>query len=318
MKLSKITYSHFNFTLQFIEDAILPAFKGSMFRGSFGWAFRKTICVTKAAECEGCTLQQVCAYFLVFETEIPQNNLWFLKGAKKLSHPFIIAPPIEQILEYKKGETLNVGITLFGNYILLLPHFIKTFRQMGIMGVGAGRKKFKLLKVTNTIDYEHATVICEENNPEVKSGFNIYSLGNGADQENVSEVTLNFITPVRFQKAGNVFSNPASVDFNLIYNSLLRRYYTISHLYCNAEKEEYPSPLDVSDIKVKNNNLHFHKLERYTTRQKKKMEISGFTGSIILSGNLTPFVSLLKAGEKLNIGKNTVFGLGKYKMEINK
>ena len=318
MHIPQITYSYFNFTIEFIEYAKLPAYKGSMFRGAFGWAFRNAVCVTNEKSCDNCNLQQMCAYFLVFETEIPQNNLWFLKGVKKLSHPFVIHPPIEQLREYHKSDILNVGLTLFGNYISLLPHFVKTFKQMGESGIGVDRRKYKLIKVTNTIDSDHSNIIFDQSNTAIKEKYNIIPLGDNSKLENVSEITLEFITPARFQKAGKVLTHQSSVTFDLIYNSLLRRYYTISRLFCNGSEDDYPDPLDTSNIKVKSNNLHFHEWERYSARQNKKVELGGFIGSITLEGDLTSFIPLLKAGEKINIGKNTVFGLGKYKMEINK
>ncbi|MFA7288116.1 MAG: CRISPR system precrRNA processing endoribonuclease RAMP protein Cas6 [Melioribacteraceae bacterium] len=317
MNIPYITYSQFNFTIEFLEYAKLPPYKGSMFRGAFGWAFRKAVCVTKEKSCEGCDLHQMCAYFLVFETEIPKNNLWFLKGVKKLSHPFTLHPPLEQRREYNKGDILNVGLTLYGNFIPLLPHFIKTFAAMGNDGIGVDRRKYKLIKVTNSIDSDHSLILFDNTSSPIKKNFIIKSIDMTSDENNVSGITLEFITPARFQKAGKVLTHASSINFELIYNALLRRYFTISRLYCNGNDDDYPSPIDVSGINIKSNNLYFHEMERYSSRQNKKVELGGFMGSISFSGDLAPFISLLKAGEKISIGKNTVFGLGKYKMEIN-
>ncbi|MCD6454907.1 MAG: CRISPR system precrRNA processing endoribonuclease RAMP protein Cas6 [Candidatus Aminicenantes bacterium] len=53
-------------------------------------------------------------------------------------------------------------------------------------------------------------------------------------------------------------------------------------------------------------------------RKKKKMELLGFTGKLVFQGPLSPFMPWLKTGEKFHIGKNTSFGFGKYKVNIEK
>ncbi|MDO8785622.1 MAG: CRISPR system precrRNA processing endoribonuclease RAMP protein Cas6 [Syntrophales bacterium] len=42
----------------------------------------------------------------------------------------------------------------------------------------------------------------------------------------------------------------------------------------------------------------------------------GFVGSITYEGNMLPFLTPLKAGETLHVGKGTTFGLGKYEMRL--
>jgi CRISPR/Cas system endoribonuclease Cas6 (RAMP superfamily) len=43
------------------------------------------------------------------------------------------------------------------------------------------------------------------------------------------------------------------------------------------------------------------------------MKMGGFIGEITFDGNVEPFISLIKAGEILHVGKGSGFGLGKYK-----
>jgi len=44
------------------------------------------------------------------------------------------------------------------------------------------------------------------------------------------------------------------------------------------------------------------------------MKMGGFVGGVEYRGGLTEFVPLLKLGERLNVGKGTAFGLGKYQV----
>lgn len=41
-----IEYQQFNFEITAKEPLILPAYKGSTFRGGFGYAFKRVVCAT--------------------------------------------------------------------------------------------------------------------------------------------------------------------------------------------------------------------------------------------------------------------------------
>ena len=45
------------------------------------------------------------------------------------------------------------------------------------------------------------------------------------------------------------------------------------------------------------------------------MKMGGFMGEIAFEGDIEPFMSLIKAGEIIHVGKGTGFGLGKYIIE---
>jgi len=45
------------------------------------------------------------------------------------------------------------------------------------------------------------------------------------------------------------------------------------------------------------------------------MMMGGCIGSITFAGNLTQFMPFLLLGEKINVGKGTSFGLGKYRLQ---
>jgi len=47
------------------------------------------------------------------------------------------------------------------------------------------------------------------------------------------------------------------------------------------------------------------------------MKLGDFVGDIVFAGNLNEFLPYIKMCEFLNVGKNSTFGLGKYKIEIS-
>ena len=69
------------------------------------------------------------------------------------------------------------------------------------------------------------------------------------------------------------------------------------------------------NVKVKEKNLRWYDLERYSARQDTRMKMGGFIGEIIFEGYVKPFLPLIRAGEILHVGKGTSFGLGQFKIQ---
>jgi len=309
--IPNITLYKFIFNLEALEDMNLPPYKGSMFRGAFGATFRKVVCVTHKPNCDNCILQLQCSYFRIFETEITDNNIWFLKGVKKLPHPFIIDPPLEEKRGYAKGDSLEVGLTIFGEYINFLPFFVYTFQQMGGKGISYKRSKFQLDSVYN-ISLEKEILIFSSKDNMLKTG-----LLDGISIDTLDfnypgkEITLDFISPFRVQKTGKVFTNPQLITPEILLQTLERRIFAIASLFCNSGNNWQPIKIE-NDLRIAENNLYFYDWERYSSRQKTKILLGGFRGRLKLEGDIKRYYPLFKCGEHLNIGKNTVFGLGKY------
>jgi hypothetical protein len=61
--LPVVPYLRLQMTLQAEEPAVLPPFQGSILRGAFGHALRRTVCVMGPRQaCASCLLRQACVY----------------------------------------------------------------------------------------------------------------------------------------------------------------------------------------------------------------------------------------------------------------
>jgi hypothetical protein len=58
--------------------------------------------------------------------------------------------------------------------------------------------------------------------------------------------------------------------------------------------------------------LHWQELMRFSNRQRQKVSLSGLLGTADYQGDLTEFVPLLDYAGRINLGKQTVFGLGHF------
>ncbi len=306
----------FEINLQFIDPAKLPIYKGSTFRGAFGITFRNAVCITKQPVCEGCMLKTNCSYFRVFETEMDLREVKYLTNVQKTPHPFIIDPPTDYKKDYKAGEILSLNLILFGDFADLLPYFVYTFIRMGQNGITTSRSRYKLLSVYS-LDFENEKIKVYDHEREiVKTGFAPIELSPDFVEpvSNPEAIRLSFITPWRVQNEGNIVHDPAKVNISLLFKSLLIRLTTLGAAF--GDKKLKFREINTDEILINENNLKFYELQRYSNRQSRKIYISGFTGSLLLTGNVSQIYPWLRIGEFVNIGKNTVFGLGKYILEI--
>ena len=144
--LETFRLARFRFTVCAKEHIRFPSYKGSAFRGGFGYAFKRVVCVIKGKECDDCLLKQKCIYSYIFETPPPQDTE-ILRLYPKVPHPFVIEPPITEKQTFEPGETFSFHLILIGNAIDYLPYFIYTFTELGKQGIGQGRGKYDLLHV---------------------------------------------------------------------------------------------------------------------------------------------------------------------------
>jgi len=154
--LETFRLARFRFTVCAKEHIRFPSYKGSAFRGGFGYAFKRVVCVIKGKECDDCLLKQKCIYSYIFETPPPQDTE-MLRLYPKVPHPFVIEPPITEKQTFEPGEEFSFHLILIGNAIDYLPYFIYTFTELGKQGIGQGRGKYDLMQVEG-MDLENEAI----------------------------------------------------------------------------------------------------------------------------------------------------------------
>lgn len=144
--LETFRIAKFRFTVCAREQIRLPYYKGAVFRGGFGYAFKKVVCVVKGKPCDACLLKQKCIYSYIFETP-PPDDTEILRLYPKVPHPFVIEPPVTEKQAFAPGESFSFHLLLIGNAIDYLPYFIYTFTELGKQGIGQGRGRYDLVQV---------------------------------------------------------------------------------------------------------------------------------------------------------------------------
>jgi hypothetical protein len=88
-----VLYGKYRFSSVFEDDAVLPEYKGSAFRGIFGQALKHVVCALKRQDCRECLLRQKCLYATTFEAFADNSETSARKRIAVPPHPYVIEPP---------------------------------------------------------------------------------------------------------------------------------------------------------------------------------------------------------------------------------
>lgn len=296
----------------------LPPYKGSTFRGGFGQAFKNMVCTMKKNKCTECLLNENCPYCYIFETT-PKSQHELLKKFNNIPRPYIIEPPLDTKTYYKPSERICFNLVLIGKSIDLLPYFVVAFDELGRIGIGRGRKPFKLRKIfaedKNGKIYKVYTEKCGKiRNSNV--GITGSDIINSTEKlKNVDQITLEFNTPVRIKHNKSLLQ---TLDFYIIVKSLLRRFSNLSYFH-----QDTPVSIDFQtiiesckDVQIIEDKTKWIDWVRYSRRQDSRMRLGGLVGEITYTGELSSYLPLLILGEYIHVGKSITFGLGKYRLKV--
>lgn len=289
----------------------LPAFAGSTLRGAFGGALRASACMTKKPTCDGCPLLACCPYATVFEPQ-PPTAKHVLQHFSQIPRPYVIEPPGWGEKAYAPGDTLSFHLVLAGHAIDKLALILWAFHRAFQQGVGQGKGKASLSGVWLATEAGAKKLADRADGPIVS-----HSIGLPSTPAPVGDrVTLHFHSPLRLQTNGRRASVEELTPRKLLM-SLIRRIALMCEFHGDGPLSiDFTALADHADTLSSHKALHWRDWSRYSSRQQKRMELGGVIGSWALQGELEPFLPFLHLGQWLHIGKETVFGLGAYTMEI--
>ncbi|MFN3466207.1 MAG: CRISPR system precrRNA processing endoribonuclease RAMP protein Cas6 [Candidatus Brocadiales bacterium] len=331
--------SIFRFVIKTLDEIRLPVYKGSAFRGGFGYVFKKVACTQRGVTCDECLLKSTCVYSYVFETS-PQKDSEILKLYPRVPHPFVIEPPMDERLAYPPGSEIAFHLVLIGRAIDYLPYFIYTFIELGNVGIGHSpvaaalacekkRGRYTLTTVEGldeqgrpTLIYTHEDKTILANPPIIRFTFNLgeenvaWELASHAISKDSPDLTLRFLTPTRIKYNESLTDQ---LPFHVLIRNLLRRISALSYFHCGQRLDlDFKGLIErAKEVETVSSDLRWTDWERYSTRQASRMKLGGITGTatynlpIILLKELWP---MLKLGQHIHVGKGTSFGLGRYEV----
>jgi len=307
-----IRLQRYDFTCTWQSEVYLPDYLGSALRGAFGWALKKSSCALKNQQCSTCLLRRNCAYAWVFETERYADESGCKVNARP--HPFVLQPGKNTNGLRRLGEPWSFSLLLIGRGIDFLPHVVYSVQQMGEMGVGAGGRHGRGIFSLEKIMAGDATVYDSHHGGMLDRPTAPVSLQLGEQpQQPVKEMRITLQTPLRLKQDNTL---QRDLPFHVLIRAALRRISSLEKAYGQGDPTlDYSGLVQMAEeIGTTESTIHWKELLRFSNRQEKKVSLGGMAGFVEYRGDLNEFVPLLEYVGRVNLGKQTVFGLGKMTM----
>lgn len=305
-----LTFGKFRFTIQAIEPLELPAAKGSMLRGAFGWQLRKLVCITKQPTCDGCPYLANCVYSYFYAT-VPPADSKLMRKYRTAPHPYVfeVDPGQAEQRLVPPAATFSFSLILIGKSVDFIPHIIYAFEQVGINGMGKNRRKFHLKEVHNIPPSGQPVLLYAGR--FVDRVEPLFSWEYTLPASPVREMEIMFHTPVRVKDDGRLANR---LEFAVLARALLSRLSLLTYFHCGAEMacDFYSMVEAAGKVETTSCDCRWRDITRYSSAQDCEMQMGGLLGKVCYRGELTPFIPYVEACRHLHVGKGTSFGLGNY------
>lgn len=303
--------ARYRLTFRATADLRLPAYTGSAWRGAFGRALKRHVCVTRETVCLPCLLYRSCIYPYVFETP-PDPDVGKLTRYTAAPHPFVLAPG-DRGGAVAAGETLTLEATLFGHGNRQLPYVVHALNQAGQGGLGQDRGALELLRVAQANGADWCPIYAPGAN------FTPLPAVAPAAPPCPERATVHLLAPLRLNQEERLVSQDR-FRFHLLFSSLLRRISLLTAFHTDDPLETDFAGLTQAAraVELERAHLRWHDWTRYSSRQDVLIQMGGLVGEIELNGaGLEPFWPYLWLGQWTHAGKGAVMGLGRYRLEMN-
>ena len=315
------------------------SYLGSAWRGAFGHALRKAVCITRLPTCDPCVLLHSCPYPFLFESRTPP-------GARKLTRyprtpgPYVLEPSDRR---FDSGsDMLSLGLTLFGAANDHLPYVVHALDSAGRRGLTARRVKLEMLDVqaeTRGLSATGGVVAggtapddaaepesAVQNAAEQPGWTTVFELGRTLSPVPAeppllpalpTAVRVRLVSPLRIKRHEHLVG-PADFDFRAFMGGLLRRISLVTYFFGDTPLEtDFAGLLRRAEaVPMSDPELRWREWTRRSSRQNAEIRMGGLVGCFDLPGSaLEPFWPLLWLGQWTHAGKGCSMGLGRYVLE---
>ena len=313
----------FNFTV--LTAGTLPVYKGDMLRRALLWHLGTMWCRQPHRCREGCEHPRECLLGQLITP--PADPTW----TQRLQRMMGTVPPPAYVLwdhqdrrrEYHPGDSFSVELTLIGDSaIRQQPAFSAALLVAGEEGLGHARIQAQLTQVvalTGASGTPHPLWVNDVWQATALDDVLLSYADGQAHYATCSQPTrhlhLRFVSPTKIKQQGRVLRGP---HFPALARAVVRRLRILSQVHGAGEwpHEEWGPLLDLADtVKLEHCETTWIPTQRRSRRG--VMPLDGFTGEAWYAAeqDLRPLLPALWLAQWLHIGKNAVWGNGRYRVE---
>ncbi len=303
-----IRYIKLHFTIEYMEDSVMPKYKASSLRGGMGEMLLRANCI-RDRQCEDCDFESECLIRRIMYSRMDIQPA-FMSSGDRIGY---VVECEDYREEFRRGDRTDFSLILFGKTICYFSQIINALYALGMNGLGKNKSRFSIISITNSkripimngsdIDmskYEVSTV-----SDYITFRHRQIDSGGGAD-------LLKFQSPTSIKYRQQEITE---FDINAIVEAACRRIYMLDcfeGIESNLTSRDYQDTLQIPE--VLNEYHHQVSVKRYSNHKKSAMYLHGIEGELALDQITGDLLNILIAGELVHIGKNTSFGFGRYRI----
>lgn len=311
-----LTAQHLCFTVQPIESIALSIQPGTELRGALYQTLSENFC----SEPQGPQTPrhaERCPVCWLLAAEDQQRE-----RGQDMPRPLTVEPPYQQTI-FHPNDKLEFGYTLVGQAQSLLPFVARAAQRMGQVGIGLGRGRFKLVRISEynplqaaeRLLFEGASVIkvpCLQITPEsIEVAAQSYS----------GVARFELLTPLRLTREKQLVKRLDPVAF---VQRLLERIQSLATSYAvsiapPAREQWYELYVRMSEaaaeIKVIYDETVWTEAWSGSRRKQRYLPLGGLVGSAKWDHIPSELIPWLLWGQSLHVGKNAIKGNGWYTIQ---
>lgn len=272
------------------------SFPEAAWRGAFGYALKRAVCLTRQRTCAGCAYEYTCAYPFIFETR-PGPASCIIRSGDRTPHPFILRVPATN-----DNTCVEVEIVLIGTAATHLPVVIHSVREAARRGIGKGRHS---LVLDTVVDPSGAEIW--------RPGSNLAPI-----EARVSEptcwpdrVTVTLVSPLRLVRQGEPIT-PETLDGPTLAFAAVRRVGLLAGGFGGGFEMDFKMlKAETTKVRIVDRDLAWVDRRRFSTRQERLITYGGLTGQLTLElSEARGVTACLETCQTVHVGKGATFGYG--------
>jgi len=283
----------YQFTLQLSQPVNLPEYKGDVLHRALGKALAQIS-------------PRTGKYF--FRPQPPPD--WSSPGQTP-PKPFLILPPQDAKTRYRKGDTLEFGITLFGSANQYLTLVFAALEKLGHdTGLHHDHGRYIIQRLRQITPTGAQTLFNGQQPPTPPNpvtGAQIFTTTPNTSQS----ITIDIHTRLRLKSHGKLVRN--QLPLPTLTDRLAGRINTLAAMYCGGlllPPEEKTALITLARTAcIQQDNTRWRDWDR-----NEHIKFGGLTGSITYGNVPAVLLPWLSLGQWIGVGGKTSFGLGVYSL----
>lgn len=295
-----LTIHSLSIRLRLEQEMLLPPYKGSTYRGLLGHALIRAYCPLRQEACAECRRRDACPYPNLFKPHV-------LHPAGGVPAPYLVDPSFDQRTRFQRGDEVTFVLRLFGAALRWLPFVLAALCKAGDRGaLGSRRSRFAMVEPSPPDDATEPSA-WGVSAPDGLQSARAEDLQGG----NLAIGAVRVVTPLKLREGGAIQGEVRGDTFLKAVERRLRALYR----FHGQDTEERPKAWEeLPFLRLGRSDLRWVVLERHSYTHADPMNIGGWVGTLAVEEHNAQAASLLQVGQWTHVGKNTVYGCGKYRI----